>query len=181
MLRHSRSYTLRLPRASLRSVQFLIFGRAVSCCVALNYEIRRLMLDQFVLPYLFRLPKIFNTNPDQSRSLWLLGVMRQVAGTGAAGIFISILSIIAQVTRLEDRPLLFGLFGAVFAISSVSLFTLSPFHFLQKIVCAGKWTLIPRQTLGPGCSRHLFAQTDLGFQLFVPCRACVAARSAWLK
>jgi len=44
---------------------------------------------------------------------------RAVAGTGAAGIFISILSIIAQVTRLEDRPLLFGLFGAVFAISSV--------------------------------------------------------------
>ncbi|EUC63014.1 MFS toxin efflux pump protein (AflT), putative [Rhizoctonia solani AG-3 Rhs1AP] len=45
---------------------------------------------------------------------------RAVAGTGAAGIFISILSIIAQVTRLEDRPLLFGLFGAVFAVSSVS-------------------------------------------------------------
>ncbi|KAL5637472.1 hypothetical protein ACGC1H_004034 [Rhizoctonia solani] len=44
---------------------------------------------------------------------------RAVAGTGAAGIFISILSIIAQVTRLEDRPLLFGLFGAVFAVSSV--------------------------------------------------------------
>ncbi|KAG8743762.1 hypothetical protein FRC10_011482 [Ceratobasidium sp. 414] len=43
-----------------------------------------------------------------------------VAGAGAAGIFISILSIIAQVTRLEDRPLLFGLFGAVFAISSVA-------------------------------------------------------------
>ncbi|KAG8703474.1 hypothetical protein FRC08_002816 [Ceratobasidium sp. 394] len=44
---------------------------------------------------------------------------RAVAGAGAAGIFISILSIIAQVTRLEDRPLLFGLFGAVFAVSSV--------------------------------------------------------------
>ncbi|QRW26487.1 major facilitator superfamily transporter [Rhizoctonia solani] len=46
---------------------------------------------------------------------------RAVAGTGAAGIFISILSIIAQVTRLEDRPLLFGLFGAVFAVSSRTL------------------------------------------------------------
>jgi len=44
---------------------------------------------------------------------------RAFAGVGAAGIFVSILSIIAQITRLEDRPLLFGSFGAVFAVSSV--------------------------------------------------------------
>lgn len=31
----------------------------------------------------------------------------------------SALSIIAQITRLEQRPILFGLFGAVFALSSV--------------------------------------------------------------
>lgn len=34
-------------------------------------------------------------------------------------IFVSVLSIVAQITRLEQRPLLFGLFGAVFAFSSV--------------------------------------------------------------
>ncbi|KZS97593.1 ABC transporter [Sistotremastrum niveocremeum HHB9708] len=44
---------------------------------------------------------------------------RAVAGCGAAGLFIAVLSIIAQVTRLEDRPVLFGTFGAVFAVSSV--------------------------------------------------------------
>ncbi|BGP21155.1 hypothetical protein JCM10295v2_000026 [Rhodotorula toruloides] len=44
---------------------------------------------------------------------------RAFAGCGAAGIFVSCLSIIAEVTRLEDRPKLFGLFGAVFALSSV--------------------------------------------------------------
>ncbi|KZT62115.1 ABC transporter [Calocera cornea HHB12733] len=44
---------------------------------------------------------------------------RAFAGIGAAGIFVSILSIIAQITRLEDRPMLFGSFGAVFAVSSV--------------------------------------------------------------
>jgi MFS family permease len=43
---------------------------------------------------------------------------RAVAGTGAAGMFTAILSIIAEVTRLEDRPLLFGSFGAVFAVAS---------------------------------------------------------------
>ncbi|SCZ91295.1 BZ3500_MvSof-1268-A1-R1_Chr1-2g01314 [Microbotryum saponariae] len=44
---------------------------------------------------------------------------RAFAGVGASSIFVSCLSIIAEVTRLEDRPKLFGLFGAVFAISSV--------------------------------------------------------------
>ncbi|KAG8757315.1 hypothetical protein FRC14_002163 [Serendipita sp. 396] len=45
---------------------------------------------------------------------------RAIAGVGAAGIFISILTIISRVTRLEDRPILFGAFGAVFAVSSVA-------------------------------------------------------------
>jgi EmrB/QacA subfamily drug resistance transporter len=44
---------------------------------------------------------------------------RAFAGVGASGIFISVLSIIAEVTRLEQRPVLFGAFGAVFAFSSV--------------------------------------------------------------
>jgi EmrB/QacA subfamily drug resistance transporter len=44
---------------------------------------------------------------------------RALAGVGAAGIFVAILSIIAQITRLEQRPILFGTFGAVFALASV--------------------------------------------------------------
>lgn len=44
---------------------------------------------------------------------------RAFAGVGAAGIFVSGLAILATITRLEQRPLLFGLFGAVFALSSV--------------------------------------------------------------
>ncbi|KAJ7164486.1 transporter [Mycena filopes] len=44
---------------------------------------------------------------------------RVVSGVGAAGIFVAMLQIIAQVTRLEDRPRLFGLFGAVFGVASV--------------------------------------------------------------
>jgi hypothetical protein len=41
------------------------------------------------------------------------------AGVGASGIFTSIILVIAQVTRLEQRPLLFGAIEAVFALSSV--------------------------------------------------------------
>ncbi|KAJ7128268.1 ABC transporter [Mycena filopes] len=44
---------------------------------------------------------------------------RVVSGVGAAGIFVAMFQIIAQVTRLEDRPRLFGLFGAVFGLASV--------------------------------------------------------------
>ncbi|KAG9031729.1 hypothetical protein FRB95_002402 [Tulasnella sp. JGI-2019a] len=44
---------------------------------------------------------------------------RALAGTGAAGIFTSCLSIIARITRLEQRPLLFGAFGGIFALASV--------------------------------------------------------------
>ncbi|KAJ7160168.1 ABC transporter [Mycena filopes] len=44
---------------------------------------------------------------------------RTISGVGAAGIFVALIQIISQVTRLEDRPRLFGLFGAVFGLSSV--------------------------------------------------------------
>lgn len=44
---------------------------------------------------------------------------RAVSGLGAAGIFVAMLQVMSQVTRLEDRPRLFGMFGAVFGLSSV--------------------------------------------------------------
>ncbi|KAJ7116890.1 ABC transporter [Mycena epipterygia] len=44
---------------------------------------------------------------------------RTVSGLGAAGIFVAMIQVLSQTTRLEDRPRLFGLFGAVFGISSV--------------------------------------------------------------
>ncbi|KAJ7897440.1 ABC transporter [Mycena leptocephala] len=44
---------------------------------------------------------------------------RTVSGLGAAGMFVAMIQVISQVTRLEDRPRLFGLFGAVFGLSSV--------------------------------------------------------------
>ncbi|KAG1809927.1 ABC transporter [Suillus plorans] len=44
---------------------------------------------------------------------------RAVAGCGAAGITICSIATIASFTRLEDRPVLFGLFGGIIAISSI--------------------------------------------------------------
>lgn len=39
--------------------------------------------------------------------------------TDGRRIVVSMIQIIAQVTRLEDRPRLFGVFGAVFGLSSI--------------------------------------------------------------
>ncbi|KAJ7069584.1 ABC transporter [Mycena amicta] len=46
-------------------------------------------------------------------------VGRTVSGLGAAGIWVAMFQVMYQVTRLEDRPRLFGIFGAVFQISVV--------------------------------------------------------------
>lgn len=44
---------------------------------------------------------------------------RAIQGVGGSGGFISILTIIAQISRLEIRPILLGSFGAVFGFASV--------------------------------------------------------------
>lgn len=44
---------------------------------------------------------------------------RALSGVGAAGILTSILQVMAQATRLEDRPTLFSLFESVFALASI--------------------------------------------------------------
>lgn len=56
------------------------------------------------------------TNLFQAPNIDVLIFGRAFAGVGAAGIFVAVLSIIAEVTRLEQRPKLLGLFGAVFAV-----------------------------------------------------------------
>ncbi|KAJ7607125.1 ABC transporter [Mycena polygramma] len=54
-----------------------------------------------------------------AQNIGQLIVGRTVSGVGAAGIFGSSIQIISQVTRLEDRPILFALAGAVFGVSSI--------------------------------------------------------------
>ncbi|KAF7378120.1 Major facilitator transporter-like protein [Mycena sanguinolenta] len=44
---------------------------------------------------------------------------RTVSGLGAAGMFVSILQILAQATRLEDRPKFMGMLGVVYSVASI--------------------------------------------------------------
>ncbi|KAF7314900.1 Major facilitator transporter-like protein [Mycena indigotica] len=54
-----------------------------------------------------------------AKNINMLIAGRAVTGVGAAGLFVSMMQIVSQVTRLEDRPRLWGLFGAVFGLASV--------------------------------------------------------------
>nr|GAT60406.1 major facilitator superfamily protein [Mycena chlorophos] len=44
---------------------------------------------------------------------------RAVSGMGAAAIYVATIQILAQATRLEDRPRMFAALGSVFAVSSI--------------------------------------------------------------
>ncbi|KDQ59779.1 hypothetical protein JAAARDRAFT_33346 [Jaapia argillacea MUCL 33604] len=44
---------------------------------------------------------------------------RAIAGCGGGGVVNSVLVIIAQTTRIEDRPLLYGILGGVYALASI--------------------------------------------------------------
>ncbi|KAJ7157334.1 ABC transporter [Mycena filopes] len=44
---------------------------------------------------------------------------RTVSGVGAAGIYVGVTQVVAQASRLEDRPKLFAMFGAVFGLASI--------------------------------------------------------------
>ncbi|KAG6901482.1 hypothetical protein C0995_011344 [Termitomyces sp. Mi166 len=52
-----------------------------------------------------------------SVSVLILG--RAVAGFGASGLWVSIMSTIGRVTTMAQRPILMGLFGALFAVASI--------------------------------------------------------------
>jgi EmrB/QacA subfamily drug resistance transporter len=54
-----------------------------------------------------------------SQNVNQLIVGRTVSGMGAAGMFVAMIQIVAQATRLEDRAKLFGMFGAVFGLASI--------------------------------------------------------------
>ncbi|KAJ7690261.1 ABC transporter [Mycena rosella] len=54
-----------------------------------------------------------------SRNVGQLIAGRVVSGIGAAAIFVAMIQVVSQATRLEQRPRLFGMFGAVFGLASV--------------------------------------------------------------
>ncbi|KAF8206066.1 transporter [Mycena galopus ATCC 62051] len=54
-----------------------------------------------------------------AHSMGTLIAGRTVSGLGAAGMFVAMLQVISQATRLEDRPKYMGMLGGVFAFSSI--------------------------------------------------------------
>ncbi|KAK7055469.1 major facilitator transporter-like protein [Favolaschia claudopus] len=45
---------------------------------------------------------------------------RVISGLGGAGVFVSMLQVMSEITTLKDRPRFFGMFGATFGISTIA-------------------------------------------------------------
>ncbi|KAF7336207.1 Major facilitator transporter-like protein [Mycena venus] len=54
-----------------------------------------------------------------ARNMGTLIAGRTVSGLGAAGMYVAMLQVITQATRLEDRPKYMGMLGGVFVVSSI--------------------------------------------------------------
>ncbi|KAJ7032424.1 ABC transporter [Mycena alexandri] len=54
-----------------------------------------------------------------SQNMGTLIAGRTISGVGAAGMFVALLQVLSQATRLEDRPKYMGMLGGVFGISQI--------------------------------------------------------------
>ena len=97
-----------LPIHAAQTAFLLIFG-----------QVLRIWPAKWVLLSAVTVFEVGSVVCGSCHSVYVLIFGRALSGVGAAGIFISMLQVLAQVTLLEDRPKLFGMFGAVFGLSSV--------------------------------------------------------------
>ncbi|KAF7350726.1 Major facilitator transporter-like protein [Mycena sanguinolenta] len=82
-------------------------------------QVLRIFPAKFVLLFAVALFEIGSLVCAVTQSVGQLIAGRVVSGIGAAGIYVSAVQIVTQVSRLQDRARLYGLFGAVFALASV--------------------------------------------------------------
>ncbi|KAF7345295.1 Major facilitator transporter-like protein [Mycena sanguinolenta] len=82
-------------------------------------QVMRIFPAKYVLMISITIFEIGSLLCGVSRNVNELIAGRAISGLGASGMTVSVYQVVVQVTRLEDRPRLFGIFGAVFAISSV--------------------------------------------------------------
>jgi hypothetical protein len=69
-------------------------------------------------------------------------VGRAVAGLGSSGIFSGALITIARTVPLEKRPILFGLIGGMYGISSVAGPLVSFCSLLKSLVNSNRWAVL---------------------------------------
>lgn len=103
-----RSPTLTSPRVVTQAGLMLTFG-----------QILTIANNKWVLITCISIFEIGSLICGVAPSIDVLIFGRAFQGIGASGQFISILTLLSQVTKLEQRPLLLGSFGGVFALASV--------------------------------------------------------------
>jgi MFS family permease len=104
----SQESTLTYPRVVTQAGLMLTFG-----------QILTIASNKWVLLTCISLFEIGSLICGVAPSIDVLIFGRAFQGIGASGQFISILTLLSQVTKLEQRPILLGSFGGVFALASV--------------------------------------------------------------
>ncbi|KAJ6560943.1 major facilitator superfamily domain-containing protein [Mycena sp. CBHHK59/15] len=121
------------PESTIQLLSLLLIAldQTILCRVASSFllvqtafllfygQVLRIFPAKWVLVFAITVFEIGSLVCGVAQNVGQLIAGRTVSGIGAAGIFISILQVMAHVTRLEDRARLYGTFGAVFGISSV--------------------------------------------------------------
>ncbi|KAF8142681.1 ABC transporter [Mycena galopus ATCC 62051] len=82
-------------------------------------QVLRIFPAKFVLIFAVALFEVGSLVCGVARGIGQVIAGRVVSGIGAAGIYVGTIQIVTQITRLQDRARLYGLFGAVFAFASV--------------------------------------------------------------
>ncbi|KAJ7237563.1 putative transporter [Mycena haematopus] len=82
-------------------------------------QVLRIFPAKFVLIFAIVLFEIGSLVCGVTQSIGQLIAGRVISGVGAAGIYVGVVQVVTQVTRLQDRARLYGFFGAVFAFASV--------------------------------------------------------------
>ncbi|KAG9047821.1 hypothetical protein FS837_001417 [Tulasnella sp. UAMH 9824] len=90
------------------------------CSLALTYgKVLAVVTTKWVYLFAVIIFEVGSAICGAAPNVETLIIGRAIAGVGASGIFTSCLAVLAVVTRLDTRPILFGLFGGVFAVANV--------------------------------------------------------------
>ncbi|KAG8957504.1 hypothetical protein FRC00_003864 [Tulasnella sp. 408] len=90
------------------------------CSLALTYgKVLAAVTTKWVYLFAVTIFEVGSAICGAAPNVEALIIGRAIAGVGASGIFTSCLAVLAVVTRLDTRPILFGLFGGVFAVANV--------------------------------------------------------------
>ncbi|KAM0746249.1 MFS general substrate transporter [Meredithblackwellia eburnea MCA 4105] len=95
------------------------FVMVQTATILLFVALLRVLPAKLVVLFSITVFEIGSIVSGSAHSIYIVIVGRAISGIGAAGIFVGIIQVMTQATTVEQRPRLFGMFGAVFGLASI--------------------------------------------------------------